>query len=267
MKPAALLLALLLPFPLAAQGPAPADWQLVWSDEFDRDGAPDPAKWDYDLGGDGWGNKELQHYTARRENARVEHGRLVLEARREPWQGNAYTSARLVTRGKADWQYARIEVRAKLPAGRGTWPAIWMLPVTHDLGSGLWPDIGEIDLMEHVGYEPGVVHGSLHSQRHNGDKGGKPVTAQTLVLDASERFHTYALEWDAEEIRIFVDDVCYFTDRKNGADWRRWPYQQKFYLILNVAVGGYWGGVKGVDESVFPARLEVDFVRVYQRKK
>lgn len=255
----------MIPLATAAHGAAPPDWQLVWSDEFDRDGAPNSAKWDYDLGSDGWGNQELQHYTARRENARIEHGRLVIETRHEKGEGRAYTSARLVTRGKADWQYGRIEVRAKLPAGRGTWPAIWMLPVQHTLGSGFWPDIGEIDLMEHVGYEPGVVHGSLHNQQHNGDKGGKPVTAQTLVPDASEAFHTYAVEWGAEEIRIFVDDVCYFTDRKNGADWRRWPYQQRFYLILNVAVGGLWGGAKGVDETAFPARMEIEFVRVYRR--
>src|SRR5690242_14893919 len=138
--------------------PQPGGYRLVWSDEFDRDGAPDPSHWSYDVGGGGWGNNELEFYTNdRRENARVENGSLIIEARREPWENRSYTSARLVTKGKGDWTYARIEVRAKLPRGRGSWPAIWTLgsktPFT-------WPDDGEIDIMEHVGFDPGVIHGS-----------------------------------------------------------------------------------------------------------
>jgi beta-glucanase (GH16 family) len=246
--------------------PAPAGWQLVWHDEFDRDGPPDQAKWSYDVGGGGWGNNELQFYTAnRRENARVEQGRLIIEARREPWENRDYTSARLVTKGQGDWIHGRFEIRAKLPLGRGTWPAIWMLPTKWDLGNGGWPDVGEIDIMEHVGYDPGVVHASTHSQKHQW-KIKTQRTAKIAVPDAGETFHTYVLEWDAEEIRMWVDDRHYFTSRKEGGDWTSWPFFRDFHLVLNLAVGGAWGGAKGVDETIWPRRLEVEFVRVYQRQ-
>jgi len=249
--------------PARAAGPG---WKLVWSDEFDHDGLPDPAKWAYDagVGHDGWGNHELEFYTqARPENARVEQGHLVIEARREPWQGRAYTSARLVTKGKADWTHGRFEIRARLPLGRGTWPAIWMLPTVWNLGNGGWPDNGEIDIMEHVGFDPGVIHGSTHSQK-NQWRNKNQRTAILKVPDAGTAFHTYALEWDAEEIRMYVDDQHYFTSRKDGGDWTSWPFTRNFYLVLNLAVGGDWGGVKGVDETAFPQRMEVDYVRVYQ---
>ncbi|HSC37013.1 MAG TPA: glycoside hydrolase family 16 protein, partial [Chitinophagaceae bacterium] len=138
---------------------------LVWSDEFNYKGLPDSTKWRYETGGHGWGNHELEFYTARRpENARVEDGKLIIEARKEPWQGMQYTSARLSTKGKSDWQYGRIEVRAKLPKGRGTWPAIWMLGAVNPLK---WPDDGEIDIMEHVGFNQGVIHGTIHCKKYN----------------------------------------------------------------------------------------------------
>ena len=249
--------------PARAAGPG---WKLVWSDEFDHAGLPDPAKWAYDVGvGDnGWGNHEWQFYTrARPENARVEQGHLVIEARREPWQGRDYTSARLVTKGLADWTHGRFEIRARLPMGRGTWPAIWMLPTVWNLGDGGWPDNGEIDIMEHVGYDPGVIHASTHS-RKNQWRNNNQRTATLAVPDAGAAFHTYALEWDAEEIRLYVDDQHYFTSRRDGGDWTSWPFTRNFHLVLNLAVGGDWGGVKGVDETAFPRRMEVDFVRVYQ---
>lgn len=251
--------------PCAGAATAPAGWQLVWSDEFDRDGAVDTAKWDYDVGGEGWGNHELQFYTKdRRENARVESGHLVIEARREKWKGNAYTSARLVTKGRADWTYGRFETRAKLPLGRGTWPAIWMLPTVWNLGNGGWPDNGEIDIMEHVGYDPGVVHASTHTRLHQW-RNKNQRTATIPVPDAGTAFHTYTLEWDAEEIRMYVDDRLYFTSRKDGGDWKSWPFDRPFHLVLNLAVGGDWGGAKGVDETIWPRRMEVDYVRVYQK--
>ena len=251
--------------PAAVEPAAPVGWKLVWHDEFDRDGLVDPAKWSYDVGGDGWGNHELEFYTQERpENARVEGGRLIIEARREPWHGSAYTSARLVTKNKGDWSAGRFEIRAKLPSGRGTWPAIWMLPTVWNLGNGGWPDNGEIDIMEHVGYNPGSVHASTHSQK-NQWRNHNQRTAIEMVPDASTAFHTYTLEWEAEEIRIFVDDHHYFTSRREGGDWTSWPFTRNFHLLLNLAVGGDWGGEKGVDESIFPQRMEVDFVRVYQR--
>ncbi|CAM3220804.1 glycoside hydrolase family 16 protein [Rhodothermus bifroesti] len=247
------------------------NWELVWSDEFDYSGLPDPQKWDYDVGGHGWGNREAQYYTrARLENARVENGLLVIEARREaePYQGHSFTSARLVTRGKASWTYARVEVRAQLPSGRGTWPAIWMLPDRQTYGSAYWPDNGEIDIMEHVGFDPDVVHASIHTQAYNHIQGTQK-TARIHVPTARTAFHVYAVEWTPEAIRAFVDDSLYFTfpnERltRSGADWRQWPFDQPFHLILNIAVGGNWGGMQGIDSTAFPARMLVDYVRVYR---
>ncbi|AOS44356.1 Beta-glucanase precursor [Lacunisphaera limnophila] len=249
----------------AAAPATPAGWNLIWSDEFDTGTQPDPARWDYDVGGQGWGNNELQFYTsARPENARIEAGHLIIEARREKWESRQYTSARLVTKNRGDWSHGRFEIRAKLPLGRGTWPAIWMLPTVWNLGNGGWPDNGEIDIMEHVGYDPGVVHASTHSQK-NQWRNKNQRTATIPVPDAGEAFHTYTLEWDAEEIRIFLDDHHYFTSRKEGGDWTSWPFMRPFHLVLNLAVGGDWGGAKGVDETIWPRRMEVDYVRVYQK--
>lgn len=268
---AGLLLGAAVTLPFSAHAaelpPAPEGWSLVWNDEFDRDGAPDPTKWSYDVGTgrNGWGNRELQYYTKERsENARVEKGHLIIEARREPFEGSDYTSARLVTKSKGDWTYGRFEIRAKLPLGRGTWPAIWMLPTVWDLGNGMWPDNGEIDIMEHVGYDPGVVHATTHSQKHQW-RIKSQRTAKRTVPDIGTAFHTYALEWEAEEIRMYIDGQHYFTSRKEGGDWTSWPFYKDFHLLLNLAVGGDWGGSKGVDETIYPRRMEVDFVRVYQK--
>jgi beta-glucanase (GH16 family) len=246
----------------------PIKWRLVWSDEFNYVGLPDPTKWDYDVGGHGWGNKELQFYTARRkENARVENGHLVIEARREQWQKREYTSARLASRGKGDWTYGRFEVSARLPSGRGTWPAIWMLPTSWTYGG--WPNSGEIDIMEHVGFDPDVVHTSVHTSAYN-HKIGTQKTATLKLAGSRTGFNVYAVEWTPEEIRGFVNDQQLFTFRnerltKPDADYRQWPFDKPFHLLLNLAVGGDWGGQKGVDETIWPQRMEVDYVRVYQK--
>jgi len=241
----------------------PGGYRLVWSDEFDRDGAPDPARWRYDVGGGGWGNNELQFYTAdRRENARVENGHLIIEARRESWQGRDYTSARLITKGQGDWTYGRIEVRAQLPAGRGSWPAIWTLGSTTPLR---WPDDGEIDIMEHVGFDPGVVHASVHTGRYN-HVAGTQRTAQTTVPDVSSGFHVYVTDWTADRIETSVDGRVYFSfAREPGGGRATWPFDSPQHLLLNVAVGGNWGGQRGVDDATLPYRFQVDYVRVYQR--
>jgi beta-glucanase (GH16 family) len=242
-------------------------WQLVWADEFDYTGLPDPQKWGYDVGGHGWGNKELQFYTGRRlENARVENGHLVIEARKESWQGSPYTSARLVTKGKGDWTYGRIEVRAKLPSGRGTWPAIWMLPTGWEYGS--WPDSGEIDIMEHVGFDPDVVHASVHTKSYN-HKINTHKTAKLGVSNARTGFNVYAIEWTPDEIRAFINKQYYFTFKNerltnSSAGFGEWPFDKPFHLLLNLAVGGNWGGAQGVDETIWPQRMEVDYVRVYR---
>jgi beta-glucanase (GH16 family) len=245
-------------------------WRLVWSDEFDYAGLPDPKKWDYDVGGKGWGNKESQFYTARRkENARVENGHLIIEARRERWQENEYTSARLVTRNKGDWTYGRFEVRAKLPSGRGTWPAIWMLSTGWTYGG--WPSSGEIDIMEEVGFDPDVVHASVHTSAYNHTINTQK-TARIKVPNSRNEFNVYAVEWSPEEIRGFVNDQHYFTFRNErltnpAADYRQWPFDKPFHLLLNLAVGGTWGGQQGVDPAIWPQRLVIDYVRVYELEK
>lgn len=235
--------------------------KLVWSDEFNYSGLPDPKKWSYDTGGDGWGNNELEYYTANRlENARVENGHLIIEARKENRLWRNYTSARLITKGKGDWKYGRIEVKAKLPKGVGSWPAIWMLASSTPMK---WPDDGEIDIMEHVGFDQGKIHGSIHTKSYNHLIG----TQKTAIInsdDCSEKFHVYGLEWNADTIKISVDNHVYFSFGNEHKGKNTWPFDTSFYLLLNIAVGGNWGGQKGVDDKAFPMKMEVDYVRVYQ---
>ncbi len=269
MKVSTLLVLLLLPLllPYIARAQSTTSRKLVWSDEFDYTGLPDSTKWTAETGGNGFGNHELEYYTAgRRENARVENGMLTIEARREPWTDPStrkqmnYTSARLATRGKGDWKYGRVDVRAKLPAGRGTWPAIWMLG---SVSPFKWPDDGEIDIMEHVGYDQGNIHGTIHCKKYNHvihTQRGDTV----VIKDCSDNFHVYSLEWSADSIVMLVDDLPYFHFANEHSGHDAWPFDDKFFLLLNVAVGGDWGGSKGVDETIWPVKMEVDYVRVYQ---
>ncbi len=238
--------------------------QLVWSDEFDVDGLLDPQKWAYDVGGYGWGNHEAQFYAeARPENAVVRDGKLFITAVREAYEGMDYTSARITTQGKAGWRYGRFEIRAKLPDARGTWPAIWMIPADWDFSQGGWPDVGEIDIMEHVGWDPGKIHASAHSRDYQWQKGTQK-TDSLMVPDATKAFHTYALEWSAKVLRASVDGKVYFEYENEGLGPDKWPYDKPFALIMNIAVGGAWGGIKGIDAASFPQTMEVDYVRVYQ---
>lgn len=262
------LLALIIGLTTAActgQHRSAADgWTLVWADEFDGAGLPDSAKWGYAVGGHGWGNQELQYYTrARPENARVENGLLHITARHEAYEGSTFTSARVTTSGKADWQYGRFEIRARLPGARGTWPAVWMMPAGWSFEQGGWPDVGEIDIMEHVGHEVGTVHASAHSRDYQWQKGTQK-TGTIEVPDATDAFHTYVLEWTADALRAYVDDRLYFAYENEGEGVSKWPYDKPFYLILNIAVGGAWGGQQGVDTTAFPQTMEIDYVRVYQ---
>ena len=236
--------------------------KLVWHDEFNYKGLPNSAKWNYDTGGKGWGNQELQYYTYQStKNARVENGHLIIEARKETVGNNAYTAARLVTKNKGDWTFGRIEVRAKLPKGLGTWPAIWMLGSTHTPLK--WPEDGEIDIMEHVGYDPGVIHASLHCKNCFPDQ-SSDKTATTPIPDCSDAFHVYSLVWTTKEMTIFVDNRPYFTAKMDHQKEANWPFASPFHLLLNVAVGGTWGGVKGIDDTIFPQQMIIDYVRVYQ---
>ncbi len=246
-------------------GPPPQEkpYQLVWSDEFDSSGLPDPSKWTYDIGGNGWGNNELEYYTgSRSENARIENGQLVIEARKEDYNGSSYTSARLLTKGKGEWTNGKFEIRAKLPRGIGTWPAIWLLSSTNPL---VWPDDGELDIMEEVGFNPNLIYGTAHNKLYNGAQGTQKGASIT-VANAQDSFHVYQLEWTATQVNWFVDSVLYFSYFPPDYGFNAWPYVSNFYLILNIAIGGNWGGQRGVDDSIFPQQMLVDYVRIYQRK-
>ncbi len=250
-------------------------WKLVWADEFDAGAAPDTGRWVYERGY--LRNNEAQYYTVERpENARIENGRLVLEARAEviPVDAGArgtkegdvtkYTSASISS--KESWTYGRYEVLAKVPTGVGVWPAIWMLsPTFREHG---WPKCGEIDIMEHVGYEPGRIHGTVHTGAFNhviGTQKGKFIDLNTPGEMPHEAFHLYAVEWTPEQIDFYVDETKYLTFKKEGDTRDVWPFDDAFYFKLNIAIGGGWGGQKGIDDNVFPHRMEIEYARVYQR--
>jgi beta-glucanase (GH16 family) len=247
---------------------APAEkWELVWSDEFDYAGLPDETKWSYDTAGNAWawGNNELQYYTALRpENAWVENGALQITALLEEMEGRKYTSARLISKDKGDWLYGRFEIRAKLPTGVGIWPAIWMLPTDWEYGG--WPDSGEIDIMENVGYDPDTIVASAHTKSYNHGI-GTHKNAKIYVPSSHTGFHVYTLEWEANEYRVFVDNQHFFTFKNEGTGFAEWPFDKRFHLLLNVAVGGNWGGRRGIDDSIFPQTMQIDYVRVYRKNE
>lgn len=226
---------------------------LIWSDEFDTPGAPNSAKWGYDLGAGGWGNQELQYYTNRQENAVVEGGFLKIRSIRENFNGSTFTSARLKSQGKFDFKYGRVEARAKLPAGVGTWAAIWMLG--SDIATNPWPACGEIDIMEHLGREINKIYGTLH---YPGRSGGNADGNTKVISNATTEFHIYSTEWSATRIDIRVDGELIHSVANSTAI----PFNHNFFLIMNLAMGGNFGGQ--VDAGVNGGTMEVDYVRVYQ---
>lgn len=231
----------------------------AWQDEFDYTGLPDPARWNFETGGHGWGNRELQYYTDRIDNAFVGDGVLTIAARKENKGGMKFTSARLTSKGKGDFLYGRFEIRAKLPTGRGTWPALWMLPTANAYGA--WPRSGEIDIMEHVGFDPGNVHITMHTEAYN----HRINTQRGRIgkVDDVSQFHVYRVDWTPEKIRGYIDDALVLDFPNEGTGSKAWPFDQPFHLLMNIAVGGDWGGKEGVDDTVFPAKMEVDYVRAY----
>ncbi len=227
--------------------------KLKWSDEFDVDGPPDPTKWGYDLGAGGWGNSELQYYTNRTDNSIVSNGTLKITAKTESFNGSPYTSARLLTKDKYSFKYGKVEVRAKLPEGVGTWAAIWMLG--DNISTIGWPACGEIDIMEHLGRQLNKIYGTLH---HPGHSGGNGDGSTVNILNATSEFHKYSVEWSSATIKIAVDDIPFYTFLNAG----NLPFNQNFFVILNIAMGGNFGGQ--VDPAFTSGVMEVDYVRVYQ---
>jgi beta-glucanase (GH16 family) len=245
-------------------------WKLVWADEFDgAAGSPvDATKWTHEIGGWGWGNNELEYYTDSLENAALDgNGNLAIVARedttgtRECHYGTCrYTSARLLTRGKFEFTHGRVESRLKLAYGQGIWPAFWMLGA--DIEQVGWPQSGEIDIMEYIGKEPHNVYGTLHGPGYSGAKGiSKP---RTIDGDYAEDFHTYAVEWEPHIIRWYVDGDLYQTLTPDALNGEEWVFEHDFFILLNLAVGGYWPGMPD-QTTVFPQTYLVDYVRVYER--
>jgi beta-glucanase (GH16 family) len=235
--------------------PAIPGWTLVWNDEFDG-AIVNPAKWEYEVNGDGGGNHELQYYTSRSQNSYIDSGKLVIEARKEDYLGKAYTSARMRTKMKGDWTYGRFDIRAKLPYGQGLWPAIWMLPTDWEYGG--WPLSGEIDIMELLGQETDKVYGTIHFASGTGNhqqSGGSTTLAKgTFAGD----YHTFSVFWDTTGFTWYVDGVNYFTTMHQK------PFDKRFHILLNVAVGGDWPGSPDAF-TTFPQRMYVDYVRVYTK--
>jgi beta-glucanase (GH16 family) len=236
-------------------------YHLAWSDEFDGRTLNDQF-WNYETGGSGWGNNELENYTTRPQNLFLSNGNLIIEARKESFGGNNYTSARITTQNKKSFTYGRIDIRAKLPVAKGMWPALWMLG--NNISSVGWPQCGETDIMELIGTHPNQVVGSLHWKLANGSAGTFNNTYSLPSGDFSQQFHVYSLVWDLNSIKILVDDVVYVSGTDQTVTSGINPFNNPFFLIFNVAVGGDWPGAPDAS-TVFPQRMFVDYVRVFQR--
>ncbi len=235
-------------------GDDPDYTNMVWNDEFEVNGAPDPTKWSYNLGAGGWGNNEAQYYTDRLDNAVVQDGVLKIIAKAENFSGSSYTSARLVSENKFEFTYGKVEFRAKLPVGGGTWPATWMLGQNY--ATNPWPACGEIDVMEHKGNEPNTIHGTLH---YPGNSGGNGNSGTTTAANASSEFHVYKVIWSPTSIKFYIDDQPAYHSFVNSSST---PFNSDFFLIMNVAMGGTFGGT--IDSGFTQSAMEVDYVRVYQ---
>ncbi|HKD74870.1 MAG TPA: glycoside hydrolase family 16 protein [Ktedonobacterales bacterium] len=251
---------------------SPSIWRLIWSDEFDgmAGSEPDESKWIPDIGGDGWGNQEFEYYTHSGNATHDGDSKLLIEARKENpanyhcWYGSCqYTSARLITKGKFEFTYGRVEARAKIPYGQGIWPAIWMLGNNIDMVG--WPNNGEIDICENIGREPATIHATIHGPNYSGVNGisGAYMLSEGCFADG---YHLFAVEWATNQIAFFVDGINYFTLTRTIVEQHgTWVYDHPFYLLLNVAVGGNWPGNPD-DSSTYPQHMLVDYVRVYQQQ-
>ncbi|MGK0253687.1 MAG: beta-glucanase (GH16 family) [Mariniflexile sp.] len=234
----------------------------TWADEFNIDGVPDITKWSYDIGTGcpnlcGWGNNEAQYYTSRSDNIIVENGLLKINAKKESYQGSQYTSAKIFTKGKFDFKYGTIEIRAKLPSGAGTWPAIWTLG--SNINSVGWPACGEIDIMEHAGNRQGTIQSAMHTPSSYGNTMNK---GSQFLSTVSTEFHIYKVKWSSEEMVFSVDNVEHYKYNPSTKDSNTWPFDANQYLILNVAMGGSFGGAIGTNFT--QSTMEIDYIRVFQ---
>ena len=244
------------------------DYKLVWKDEFNEN-ILDTTKWIFDNETNPNWNGELQYYTTRPENIYLNDGKLYIVAKHENYTFNNetrnYTSAKIRTKSKAAWKFGKIVARAKIPfSGNGIWPAIWMLPTNNYYGS--WPNSGEIDIMEYVGHMPNIIHGTIHTKAYNHIDGTEKGSS-IKILNISQEFHDYSIEWNNEFIKFAVDGKVYYEFNNGDKTWKEWPFNHNFYLILNLAIRGSWGGKKGIDTTNFPSTMEIDFIRVYQKDK
>lgn len=232
---------------------------LIFSDEFDVDGSPQNLKWGYDIGtgSNGWGNGESQYYTSRTDNVIVEDGLLKITAKKENYQGSEYTSTRMLSKDKFEFKYGKVEVRAKLPEGGGTWPAIWMLGANFETVG--WPSCGEIDIMEHAGNNHGTVQSAMHTSSSSGDTVNK---GSQYLEDVSTAFHVYAVVWTSEKMVFSIDDDVHYTYNPSNKNSDTWPFDADQFIILNVAMGGGFGGV--IDPNFTQSKMEIDYIRVYQ---
>jgi beta-glucanase (GH16 family) len=255
-----IILLLTLAFVFGCTSDKEHKWDLVWSDEFDYEGLPDTLKWTYEEGY--IANNEAQYYTVKRpENARIEDGMLIIEARRDFFHDSAYSSARINTYKKGEFTYGRIEMRAKLPYGNGVWPAFWTLGTNiYEVG---WPACGELDIMEYVGFDTLTIHANIHTKAYNhvmGTNKGNRITTDKPW----ENFHIYATEWFEDRVDFFLDTTRYFTFMNEGTGDATWPFDKPQFIILNLAIGGSWGGQHGIDTTIFPQQYIIDYVRVYE---
>ncbi|MDR1592667.1 MAG: family 16 glycosylhydrolase [Prevotellaceae bacterium] len=239
----------------------PGTFQLVWADEFDGAGY-DPDIWSPQVRGDGFGNNELQYYTGLERNIFTRDGNLVLKVYKESYQNRNYTSGKLWGQNKKYFKYGRVEARFKLPEGRGTWPAIWMMPQSSVYGG--WPNSGEIDIMEFVGYQPSTIHGTVH---RGAGSGGNGNGSNISIAGKTGDFHVIRIDWEPGYIKWYLNDQLFHTYNNGFAGSSQWPFDQDFYVILNFAVGGNWGGAQGVDDAIWPQEFLIDYVRVYQKSE
>lgn len=242
-------------------------YDMVWNDEFDTDGSLDPTKWEYlignghDYGIPGWGNGELEYYTNDLKNVNISDGILEIKATTEGTNGYGYTSGRVRTMNFGDWEYGVVEVCAMMPDTLGTWPAIWMLPTNSPYGG--WPNGGEIDIMEAVGFETDTIHFNIHTKNDNWGT-SRSIGSHSSISNIATEYHRYAVKWTEDDIVFYVDGVERFTYTPAADSYEYWPFNTEFHLILNIAVGGAWGGIQGIEQGEWEDSMYVDYVRVYQ---